>query len=120
VTEFAVYDHAHDYHQQGMLKPIAYTNHRLNSSNLNRDHSYRRNTGFKKPEENNTPRKKKKSGDRKRVTFTKEGIFLSRYSHCPLTFIAASVQTSWSSVALGLLFGCEFTKVSDGEGKITG
>jgi hypothetical protein len=52
---------------KGMLTPIAYTNHRLNSSIINREYT------------DNNNNQRKKLAHRKRVTFSKEGIPPSRH-----------------------------------------
>jgi hypothetical protein len=66
---------------KGMLQPIAYTNHRLNSSIFNQSRSSNECKQVKKPDENT----RGKAKDRKRVTFTKEGTLLTSHPRFSLS-----------------------------------
>jgi hypothetical protein len=77
---------------KGMLQPLAYTNHRLNSSIVNPSRSSRNeHKRINKPDKNS----RRKSTKDKRVTFTKEGIppsvICAFPSHFPLTSITTFV-----------------------------
>jgi hypothetical protein len=97
---------------KGMLTPIAYTNHRLNSSIVNRDHTC------------NNSSQRKKLAHRKRVTFSKEGI---PPSHPAIRAFSLSLPNDlYHHVRLfkrsphpdPLIYDyCEYAKFSDGEGE---
>jgi hypothetical protein len=96
---------------KGMLTPIAYTNHRLNSSIINREYT------------DNNNNQRKKLAHRKRVTFSKEGIPSippsARFpSPLPNDFYHRVRLFKGSHHLDPLIYDCyECAKFSDGEGK---